>query len=107
MKKHSDSVMNSPLRTPTGGGFGSSGEDTSGANLSVERPGHAAEESGEGEFRFRCADVADKNCKWETRGKSENDLMPRIEKHGREAHQLNNIDDSMRQRIRSNIRRAA
>jgi len=33
--------------------------------------------------------------------------MPRIEKHGREAHQLNNIDDSMRQRIRSNIRRAA
>jgi predicted small metal-binding protein len=104
LKKRSDSVMDSPLRTPTGAGTGSS-EDASATRLSVE---NASREAREGrDLHFRCADVGDPQCKWEARGSSEEELMPQIERHGREAHNINNIDGSMRNRIRTNIRRAA
>jgi predicted small metal-binding protein len=105
LKKDSDAVMNSPMRTPTGSGFGSS-EDSTANRLSVERKGHEALERKEGNLRFRCSDVGDPNCKWEAQGRSEDELMPQIERHGRDAHNINRIDDNMRQRIRSNIRAA-
>ena len=104
LKKRSDAVMDSPLRTPTGAGTGSS-EDSSATRLSVE---NASREAREGrDLHFRCADVGDPKCTWEARGHSEEELMPQIERHGREAHNISNIDDGMRNRIRTNIRRAA
>ncbi len=60
----------------------------------------------QGDMRFRCADVGDKNCKWEARGHSEDDIMRQAEQHGREAHNLS-MDDGMRQKVRGAIRRAA
>jgi predicted small metal-binding protein len=58
-------------------------------------------------LRFRCADVGDKNCNWEARGRNEDDIMRQVEQHGREKHNIQNIDDNMRQRIRGAINRQA
>jgi predicted small metal-binding protein len=103
LKKRSDAVMDSPMRTPTGSGFGSS-EDSTANRLSTE---NASREAREGkDLRFRCSDVGDPKCSWEARGRNEEELMPQIERHGRDAHNITNIDDNMRQRIRSNIRAA-
>jgi predicted small metal-binding protein len=58
-------------------------------------------------MRFRCADVGDKSCKWEARGSNEDDIMRQVEQHGREAHDIHNMDDNMRQRVRGAIDRKA
>jgi predicted small metal-binding protein len=60
----------------------------------------------QGEMRFRCADVGDKNCQWEARGQNEDDIMRQVERHGREAHNLN-MDEDLRQKVRGAINRKA
>ena len=59
------------------------------------------------DMRFRCADVGDKSCKWEARGSNEDDIMRQVEQHGREAHDIHNMDDNMRQKVRGAIDRKA
>lgn len=60
----------------------------------------------QGDVRFRCKDVGFQNCPWETRGKSEQEIMPEIER-GREAHGIDKIDDNTRDRVRNAMQRAA
>ena len=59
------------------------------------------------DVRFRCKDVGFASCPWEARGDSEQDLMPQIEKHGREAHGMQNLDQQTRDRVKHAIRPAA
>jgi predicted small metal-binding protein len=63
-----------------------------------------AEESKKGQKSFRCSDMGYKDCKWEVSGRSEEELMPQIERHGREHHGITNLDNESRQRVRNNIR---
>jgi len=53
---------------------------------------------------FRCSDLGHKDCKWEVSGQSEEELMPQIEQHGRQAHNIQNMDNDARKRVRSAIR---
>jgi predicted small metal-binding protein len=73
----------------------------SGNNPTQNRPGS---EGGGNLKSFRCADVADANCRWEVSGRDENELMPQIERHGREKHNITNFDEGTRQRVRAAIR---
>lgn len=57
----------------------------------------------EGRKYFRCADVGFADCRWETSGRSADQLMPDIERHGREAHNLSEADIA---RSRNKIRDA-
>jgi len=57
-------------------------------------------------LRFRCSEVGDPNCKWETRGNNEEEVMRDVERHGREAHNLH-MDEDLKKRVRSKIRPAA
>jgi predicted small metal-binding protein len=59
------------------------------------------------DLRFRCADVADKSCQWEANGRNEDDILRQVEQHGREAHNIDHIDDNMRQKVRGAISRKA
>ncbi len=59
------------------------------------------------DVRFKCKDVGFANCPWEARGKDEKELMPQIEKHGREAHGINNLDQQTKDKVRQAIRPAA
>lgn len=63
-----------------------------------------AEESKSGQKTFRCADMGHKDCSWEVSGRSEEELMPQIERHGKERHGITNLDEESRRRVRSNIR---
>ena len=61
----------------------------------------------EGDVRFRCKDVGFADCPWEAKGRNEQELMPQIERHGREAHGINNIDQNTREKVRGAIQKAA
>ncbi len=65
-----------------------------------------ADTNREQNLHFRCADVGDKNCKWEARGRSEDEILRQAEEHGRSAHNLK-MDDSVRNKVRGAIRKAA
>lgn len=63
-----------------------------------------AEENKGQQKSFKCADMGHKDCSWEVSGRSEEELMPQIERHGRERHGIANLDDDSKRRVRSNIR---
>lgn len=59
------------------------------------------------EMTFRCADVGHDHCNWSVAGNSEEELMPQIERHGREKHGLQEFGESTRRKVRGAIRKAA
>jgi predicted small metal-binding protein len=59
------------------------------------------------DYSFRCSDAGFTECQWQTRASSEDEILRRAEQHGREQHNLTNIDDKTRNLVRSKIRHAA
>jgi predicted small metal-binding protein len=55
---------------------------------------------------FRCSDVGPKNCEWQISGNSEAEIMPKIEQHGREKHNMK-IDEDTRKKVHSAIHKKA
>ena len=53
-----------------------------------------------GTLHFNCSDVVAKNCDWQVSGNSEQEIMPKIEQHGREKHNMT-IDDQTRNKVRN------
>ncbi len=84
---------------------GTQGSDTTGPSTGP------VPQSGPGPERntkiFRCADVGFANCEWEARGRNEAELIPQIERHGREQHGLRIMDEGIVARIRRAIREMA
>ena len=64
----------------------------------------AAGTRNEGSHTFRCADVGNSDCRWEVSGRTEDDLMPQIERHGREAHGMKDLDAETKNKIRNAMR---
>lgn len=90
---------------------GSQGMDTLGPSTGGGPGGEAGAERSQsasggssGARTFRCADVGNGDCRWEVTGNSEDELMPKIEQHGREAHGMHNFDGATRNKIRDAIR---
>jgi predicted small metal-binding protein len=77
-------------------------QDHKSHNLSTEQPQHQSS----GPYSFRCADVGQK-CDWQVDGRSAEEVLQRVEEHGREAHNMRNISEQMRYKIRNHIRLAA
>ncbi len=67
----------------------------------------AQEQRRSGEKTFRCADVGFAECRWEVSGRTEDELMPQIEQHGRQHHGIQHLDDNTRHRVRDAIRTRA
>ena len=57
-------------------------------------------------LKFRCSDVGPEACTWQVSGNSEDEILPKIEQHGREAHNLS-MDESTRSKVRSAIQQQA
>jgi len=115
-----ESAPTNPEGTPTSTNFGStsatSNPQSGNVNQSSGRDFNTAPDvptgthntpTGRDDYHFRCADVGFNECKWETRGASPDEVMRSAEQHGRQQHNLTNIDDETRNRVRSQIRRAA
>jgi len=65
---------------------------------------HERQSNNRGQFNFRCADAGHKSCDWQVSGNSEEEIMPRIEQHGREKHNMK-IDDETKRKVRRAIQR--
>ena len=72
-----------------------------GKNPTESRPGS----EGAGGKTFRCADVGFADCRWEVSGRTEDELLPKIEQHGREHHGIEEIDEDMRRHVHDAIHR--
>ena len=92
------------LGPSTDSATGRSEASVSGSNPTQSRPGR---EGAGAERTFRCADVGNADCRWEARGRTEDELMPQISQHARDAHGINKIDDRMKTRIKDAIRTRA
>ena len=46
------------------------------------------QQRGQGRVNFKCSDVGPKNCDWQVSGNSEQEIMPKIEQHGRKSTAL-------------------
>jgi predicted small metal-binding protein len=51
---------------------------------------------------FACSDMG-QTCDWQVSGDSEDEVMQRIEQHGREAHDLD-LDDNIKEQVRKALR---
>jgi predicted small metal-binding protein len=82
--------------------FGGSGawseEENMNPNVSDQQ------QKNEGRVNLKCSDVGPKNCDWQVSGNSEQEIMRKIEHHGREKHNMT-IDDQTRNRVRNINRR--
>ena len=58
-------------------------------------------------YRLRCADAGHQECPWETRGSTREEVMRSAEQHGREEHNMTNMDENTRNQVMSKIQRAA
>ncbi|HUI83332.1 MAG TPA: DUF1059 domain-containing protein [Candidatus Binatia bacterium] len=56
---------------------------------------------------FRCSDMGNADCRWETSGRTEEEVMQRVEEHGRRNHGLKDWSEGMRNRVRDAIHRRA
>jgi predicted small metal-binding protein len=68
-------------------------------------PGPADQGTG-ADYTFRCADMG-YQCSFETHGGSEEEVMNTVAQHGRESHNMQQLSDQTRYKIRNNIRHAA
>jgi predicted small metal-binding protein len=58
------------------------------------------------DMRVRCSDLGHTGCNWEARGSNENEVMNKVEQHGREAHN-ESITDKLKEKVREVIGRRA
>lgn len=91
----------------SGSNQGSGNQQQGSAGEKIGSQSTASQGSGQGDVRFRCKDVGFENCPWEARAKNEQELMPQIEKHGREQHGIQNLDQQTRDKVKNAIRPAA
>ena len=78
---------------------------SSGQNVNAETRKPSTGERGN--YHFRCSDVGYKECPWETSGSSPDEVLRNAEQHGRQQHNLTSIDEETRNKVRSNIHKAA
>lgn len=78
---------------------------SSGSSSSSQSSGTGS--SGSGNFSFRCKDAGHNECNWETRGHSEEEVLRNVEPHARQQHNIQNFDESTKNKVRSAIHRVA
>ena len=54
---------------------------------------------------FRCADAGNADCRWETSGATEDEVMRRVEEHWRGDHGMKDWSTAVRNHVHDNIRR--
>ena len=77
-------------------------QDMSKGPQSERNPGQQQNQN----LTFRCADAGQSNCTWQTSGKSEDEVLKKVEQHAREAHSMN-MDENTRSKVKGAIRRQA
>ena len=53
---------------------------------------------------FHCADMGNADCRWETSGESDEEIMEQVREHAQTVHGWNDWTDALRNRVRDAIR---
>jgi predicted small metal-binding protein len=53
---------------------------------------------------FRCADMGNADCRWETSGTSDEEILGEVHQHGQTVHGWSDWTDALRNRVRDVIR---
>ncbi len=69
--------------------------------------GNTSTHTNEKHYSFRCADVGLSECQWQTNGSTLEEIMQNVEEHGKNEHNLTEINEDLRNRIRQNVKQAA
>ena len=54
---------------------------------------------------FRCADAGNTGCRWETSGRTEEEVMQKVVEHACNDHGMTDWTDALHNRVRGAIRR--
>jgi len=60
----------------------------------------------QGNYSFNCGDVM-KGCSWQATASSKEELIAKVEEHGRRDHHITNIDPQTQQKVEGAIHRRA
>ncbi len=55
-------------------------------------------------YQFKCKEIG-LDCEFQVTGKEAADLIPQIAEHARTAHQMEEIDDEMKDKINNSIKK--
>lgn len=86
----------------------SSGQDNNRADLSrlTSASAHSMNTSHGGQdHTFRCADAGNTDCRWETGGNTQDEVMQNVREHARTNHGMGDWTEAMSNRVRDAIRR--
>jgi predicted small metal-binding protein len=103
MARDNDIKTNNPTdRVPQSGGAGiGGGTGSTGSNIG----GRTSSSAGtSGTRTFRCADAGYNACPWEVSGRTDEELRPQIEQHGRQHHGIKDFGEDMWNKVRGVIR---
>jgi predicted small metal-binding protein len=85
-----------------------SGDDQADLSRHTSASAHSMNTSHGGtDHTFRCADVGNSDCQWQTSGRTESEVMEKIVEHSRDHHGMTDWTEAMRSRVRDSIRRRA
>ena len=57
-------------------------------------------------YNFRCGEIV-KGCSWEASANSKEELLAKVEQHGKEQHHMAGIDPAMKKRVEGAITQQA
>jgi predicted small metal-binding protein len=60
----------------------------------------------QGKYTFHCGDVM-KGCSWQASADSKQELVEKVEEHGKRDHHITNIDPETRDRVEGAIHKQA
>jgi predicted small metal-binding protein len=60
----------------------------------------------QGKYSFHCGEVM-KGCSWQATANSKEELMAKVEEHGKRDHHVTNIDPETRQKVEGAIHKQA
>ncbi|HSS95833.1 MAG TPA: DUF1059 domain-containing protein [Terriglobales bacterium] len=63
-------------------------------------------ENQQGKYTFDCGDVM-KGCSWHATANNKEELMAKVEEHGKRDHHITNIDPETQQKVEGAIHRQA
>ncbi|GGM78923.1 hypothetical protein GCM10007108_16400 [Thermogymnomonas acidicola] len=56
-------------------------------------------------YKFKCRDIG-MDCDFKASGKTVDELMPKIAEHAKNAHHIEQIDDNLKQKVQSAIKKS-
>ena len=90
----------------TGGTSQGRSEDKADLSRRTSASAHSMSTSQGGTARtFRCADAGNADCRWETQGDTEDEVMQKVVEHQRDSHGMTDWTDALRSKVRDSIHR--